>query len=61
MMLDFLRLGNFVFHISKATIGGALLRLIAPDHAINCGYMGASEIFDDAIAEFAVEYADQTH
>ena len=25
------------------------------------GYMGASEIFDDAIAEFAVEYADQAH
>ena len=25
------------------------------------GYMGASEIFDDAIAEFAVEYADQAY
>ena len=25
------------------------------------GYMGASGIFDDAIAEFAVEYADQVH
>ena len=25
------------------------------------GYMGASENFDNAIAEFAVEYADQTH
>jgi hypothetical protein len=23
------------------------------------GYMGASETFDDAIGEFAVEYADQ--
>ena len=28
--------------------------------AMIAGYMGASEIFDDAIAEFAVEYADQT-
>jgi hypothetical protein len=24
------------------------------------GYMGSSETFDDAICEFAVEYADQT-
>jgi len=23
------------------------------------GYMGASEVFDDAIADFSVEYADQ--
>ena len=30
------------------------------DAAMIAGYMGASEIFDDAIAEFAVEYADQT-
>jgi hypothetical protein len=24
------------------------------------GYIGSSEIFDDAVCEFAVEYADQT-
>ena len=40
--------------------------LLARAHACSgdamiAGYMGASEIFDDAIAEFAVEYADQTH
>ena len=29
--------------------------------AMIAGYMGASEIFDDAVAEFAVEYPDQTH
>ena len=32
-----------------------------PDDAMIVGYMGSSKIFDDAIAEFAVEYADQTH
>jgi uncharacterized protein (DUF2252 family) len=31
------------------------------DAAMIAGYMGASEIFDNAIAEFAVEYADQAH
>ena len=31
------------------------------DAAMIAGYMGASETFDDAIAEFAVEYADQAH
>jgi hypothetical protein len=30
------------------------------DAAMLCGYMGSSEIFDDAICEYAVEYADQT-
>ena len=25
------------------------------------GYMGASEVFDDAIADFSVDYADQNH
>ena len=35
-------------------------RLAPGDAAMIAGYMGASEIFDDAIAEFAVEYADQT-
>ena len=30
------------------------------DAAAISGYMGSSEIFDDAICEFAVEYADQT-
>jgi uncharacterized protein (DUF2252 family) len=29
------------------------------DAAMIAGYMGASEVFDDAIADFAVEYADQ--
>lgn len=24
------------------------------------GYMGSSEVFDDALCDFAVEYADQT-
>ena len=31
------------------------------DAAIIAGYMGASAIFDEAIAEFATEYADRTH
>lgn len=31
------------------------------DAALIAGYMGASEVLDGAIAEFAVEYADQTH
>jgi uncharacterized protein (DUF2252 family) len=30
------------------------------DAASISGYMGSSEIFDDAVSEFAVEYADQT-
>jgi hypothetical protein len=30
------------------------------DAAMISGYMGSSETFDDAIGEFAVEYADQT-
>lgn len=30
------------------------------DPAMIAGYMGASETFDDAIGEFAMEYADQT-
>ncbi len=30
------------------------------DPAKIAGYMGASAVFDDAITEFAVEYADQT-
>jgi NAD(P)H-dependent flavin oxidoreductase YrpB (nitropropane dioxygenase family) len=29
------------------------------DPAMISGYMGSSEIFDEAIGEFAVEYADQ--
>jgi uncharacterized protein (DUF2252 family) len=43
--------------------GWALARAHARsgDAAMIAGYMGASEIFDNAIAEFAVEYADQTH
>lgn len=31
------------------------------DAALISGYMGASETFDDAIADFAAEYADQAH
>lgn len=30
------------------------------DAAMIAGYMGASQVFEDTIAEFAVEYADQT-
>ena len=43
--------------------GWALARAHARsgDAAMIAGYMGASETFDDAIAEFAVEYADQAH
>ena len=43
--------------------GWALARAHARsgDAAMIAGYMGASGIFDDAIAEFAVEYADQVH
>jgi uncharacterized protein (DUF2252 family) len=43
--------------------GWALARAHARsgDAAMIAGYMGASEIFDDAIGEFAVEYADQAH
>jgi len=42
--------------------GWALARAHARsgDPAMIAGYMGASEVFDDAIADFAVEYADQT-
>ena len=42
--------------------GWALARAHARsgDAAMIAGYMGASEIFDDAICEFAAEYADQT-
>lgn len=41
--------------------GWALARAHARsgDCAMIAGYMGASEVFDDAIADFAVEYADQ--
>jgi uncharacterized protein (DUF2252 family) len=41
--------------------GWALARAHARsgDAAMIAGYMGASEVFDDAIADFAVEYADQ--
>ena len=43
--------------------GWALARAHARsgDAAMIAGYMGASGVFDDAIAEFAVEYADQVH
>jgi uncharacterized protein (DUF2252 family) len=43
--------------------GWALARAHARsgDPASIAGYMGASEVFDDALADFAVEYADQTH
>jgi len=43
--------------------GWALARAHARsgDAAMIAGYLGASETFDDAMAEFAVEYADQTH
>ena len=43
--------------------GWALARAHARsgDAAMIAGYMGASGVFDDAIADFAVEYADQTH
>ncbi len=43
--------------------GWALARAHARsgDAASIAGYMGASEVFDDAIADFAVDYADQTH
>jgi predicted alpha/beta hydrolase len=30
------------------------------DAAILAGYMGSGQTFDDAIGEFAVEYADQS-
>jgi uncharacterized protein (DUF2252 family) len=42
--------------------GWALARAHARsgDAASIAGYMGASEVFDDAIADFAVDYADQT-
>jgi hypothetical protein len=41
--------------------GWALARAHARsgDAAMIAGYMGASEVFDDVIADFAVEYADQ--
>jgi len=41
--------------------GWALARAHARsgDAAMIAGYMGASEVFDDAIADFSVEYADQ--
>lgn len=41
--------------------GWALARAHARsgDAAMIAGYMGASEVFDDAISDFAVEYADQ--
>jgi uncharacterized protein (DUF2252 family) len=42
--------------------GWALARAHARsgDAAMIAGYMGSSEIFDDAMSDFAVEYADQT-
>jgi hypothetical protein len=33
----------------------------AGDPALLAGYRGASETIDDAITDFAVDYADQTH
>jgi NAD(P)H-dependent flavin oxidoreductase YrpB (nitropropane dioxygenase family) len=41
--------------------GWALARAHARsgDAAAIAGYMGSSEVFDDALCEFAVEYADQ--
>jgi uncharacterized protein (DUF2252 family) len=43
--------------------GWALARAHARsgDAALIAGYMGASETLDDAITDFAVDYADQTH
>lgn len=42
--------------------GWALARAHARsgDAAMVAGYMGSSEVFDDALCDFAVEYADQT-
>ena len=42
--------------------GWALARAHARsgDAAMISGYLGSSDTFDDAICEFAVEYADQT-
>jgi uncharacterized protein (DUF2252 family) len=42
--------------------GWALARAHARsgDAAMIAGYMGSSEVFDDALCDFAVEYADQT-
>src|SRR5262249_4660507 len=36
------------------------LERMPDDAAMIFGYVGSSEIFDDAVCEFAVEYADQT-
>jgi uncharacterized protein (DUF2252 family) len=53
--------GNMLRAYSKVC-GLALARAHARsgDAAMISGYMGSSETFDDAICEFAVEYADQT-
>jgi hypothetical protein len=40
-------------------VGAANAHARSGDSARISGYMGASAIIDDAISEFAVEYADQ--
>lgn len=51
-----------LLRIYAKVCGWALARAHARagDAATISGYMGSSETFDDAIREFAVEYADQT-
>ncbi|HTR62315.1 MAG TPA: DUF2252 domain-containing protein [Candidatus Binataceae bacterium] len=49
------------------TYGKMCARVLARAHARSgdaariSGYMGSSEVFDEAVCEFAVEYADQNH
>jgi hypothetical protein len=38
----------------------ALVHARSGDAAIIAGYMGSSEVFDDALCDFAVDYADQS-
>jgi len=38
----------------------ALVHARSGDAAIIAGYMGSSEVFDDALFDFAVDYADQS-
>lgn len=40
--------------------GRWLLHAGSGDSACIAGYKGSSEVFDESIKEFAVEYADQT-
>jgi len=51
-------------HLSEmaAVVGGVLARAHARsgDSAVISGYLGDSEQFDQAIADFAIAYADQT-